>query len=441
MATGHIDGTPSNVLLIHTHDLGQYLGCYGIDIDTPEIDAIAESGVRFENAVCTAPQCSPSRGSLMTGMYPHNNGLMGLAHLGWELDPGTETLPMLLRDAGYTTFLFGVQHETSYPDRLGYDHRETDVTRAENLGDKVASFLDDRSNESDDPFFASVGIDEPHRLGRERAFGFAAPRYDAEDPDDVSPPPYLPDQSSVREEIAGFRGMVRAVDECVGRICDRLDSTGLAEETLVIFTTDHGIAFPRAKGMLYEAGIETALLMRHPQFPAGAVREELISNIDILPTILEYVGARPPEGIDGRSFAPLLRDEAYERREQVFLEETFHDKYNPVRGIRTEQYKYIRNVGSLPLVYLPLDILHSKSGRNLYERYYLEERPTEELYDLDADPLEETNLIDDPAHQEMAERLREQLDDWLQRTDDPVLDGDIPVPPVHMEKLKKYPWV
>lgn len=441
MATDQNDEAPPNVLLIHTHDLGQYLGCYGVDIETPELDAIAESGVRFENAVCTAPQCSPSRGSLMTGMYPHRNGLMGLAHLGWELDTDTETLPMLLRDAGYTTFLFGVQHETSYPDRLGYDHRETDDTRAADLGETVESFLEDRADESDTPFFASVGFDEPHRLGRESAFGFDDPRYDTEDPDNVSPPGYLPDQPPVREEIAGFRGMVRAVDESVGRICDRLASTGLAEETLVIFTTDHGIAFPRAKGMLYEAGIETALLIRHPQLPTGEVREELISNIDLLPTLLEFAGASPPTEIDGRSFAPLLRGASYVRREQVFLEETFHDKYNPVRGIRTEQYKYIRNVGSLPLVYLPLDILHSKSGRTLYERYYLEERPEEELYDLNADPHEETNLIDDPAHRETADRLREQLDDWLQRTDDPVLDGDIPVPSVHMDKLKKYPWV
>lgn len=430
-----------NVLLLHAHDLGRYLGCYGADAETPAVDALAEGGVRFDEYVCTAPQCSPSRGSMVTGEYPHNNGLLGLEHLGWELDDDAETLPDLLGRAGYSTHLFGVQHEAADPDRLGYDESWTEDERAREVTGAVEGFLDDPPG---GPFFASVGFFEPHRLGRTNGFRFDDPRYDAPDPDAVDPPPYLPDERAVKEELAAFRGMVRAVDDAVDRVLDAVAAAGLREETLVLFTTDHGPAFPRAKGTLYEAGVGTALVASHPALPSGAVRDDLLSNVDLLPTLLDLVGGEVPGDVDGRSFAPLLRGgdaaERYEERDRAFLEMTFHDKYNPMRGVRTPRYKYVRNVGDLPLVYLPMDVLHSPSGRALYERYYTEGRPEEELYDLEADPLEEENLIDDPDHADVAERLRTAVDEWMARSDDPLLDGDVPVPSEHVERMKTYPW-
>ena len=432
------DGRP-NVLLMHAHDLGRHLGCYGAGVETPRIDGLSREGVRFDEYVCTAPQCSPSRGSILTGRYPHNHGLIGLAHLGWSLDADVETLPELLGRAGYATHLFGVQHEDVDPDGLGYDDRWTETDRAREVAGSVGEFLGDPPER---PFFASVGFFEPHRLSRYEGFRFEDARYDAPDPASVDVPAYLPDCDPVREELAAFEGMVHAVDDAVGRVLDAVDDAGLAEETLVLFTTDHGIAFPRAKGTLYEAGIGTALLVRHPELPSGGVRGELLSNVDLLPTLLELVGGDAPDDIDGRSFAPLLGGDPdeYGERERVFLEETFHDKYNPTRGVRTGRYKYVRNFGSLPLVYLPMDVLQSPSGRALYERYYTEERPEEELYDLEADPLEEENLVDDPDHADAAARLRSRLDEWMETTDDPLLRGDVPVPPEHVEKMKTYPW-
>ncbi|ESP88042.1 sulfatase family protein [Candidatus Halobonum tyrrellensis] len=434
-----------NVLLVHPHDLGRRLGCYGAAVETPAIDSLAADGVRFDQHVCTAPQCSPSRGSMVSGRYPHDVGLLGLAHLGWGLDDEVETLPELLGDAGYETRLFGVQHEVVDPERLGYDDHWTESELAADVAEATVDFLDDPP---DDPFFASVGFFEPHRLSRYQGFRFDDPRYDAPAPDAVDPPDYLPDVRAVREELAAFYGMVRAVDDAVGRILDRLEAAGLREETLVVFTTDHGPAFPRAKGTLYEAGVGTALLAAHPALPDGAVRDELLSNVDLLPTLLDVAGGDVPPEVDGQSFAPLLwgdgegkgDGEAYDGRDEAFLEMTFHDKYNPTRGVRTERYKYVRSFGDLPLVYLPMDVLQSPSGRALYERFYTSARPAEELYDLDADPLEQENLIDDPEHAEVADRLRARVDAWMERTDDPLLDGDVPVPPEHVERMKTYPW-
>ena len=434
-----------NVLLLHAHDLGRRLGCYDADVETPTIDAIADDGVRFDEYVCTAPQCSPSRGSMITGRYPHDNGLLGLAHLGWGLGDDVETMPELLGRAGYSTHLFGVQHEAVDPDRLGYDRQWVDSEYAHEVADATVEFLDDPP---DHPFLASVGFFEPHRLSRYEGFRFDHDRYDPPDPDAVEVPDYLPDVAPVRQELASFEGMLHAVDDGVGRVLDALDAAGLREETLVVFTTDHGIAFPRAKGTLYEAGIGTALLADHPALPSGESRDHLLSNVDLLPTLLDVAGGEPPDAVAGRSFAPLLwgkgdgngSDDGYEPRERAFLEETFHDKYNPTRGVRTPRYKYVRSFGDLPSVYLPMDVLQSPSGRALYERYYTSSRPEEELYDLAADPLEEENLIDDPDHAEVADRLAAAVEMWMERTDDPLLDGDVPVPPEHVERMKTYPW-
>ncbi len=428
--------TTPNVLLIHCHDLGRHLSCYGRDIETPSIAALAEEGVRFDEYYCTAPQCGPSRSSINTGRHPHENGLMGHYWLGWEIHDDVPTLPQLLGDAGYDTTTFGIQHLGDDAETVGYDAVGCESSRAADVAPAIETFLDQRTAESR-PFYASVGIGEPHRQGRR----FDVPGYDSPSPNQVETPPYLPDVPVVREQIAGIYGMIRAVDDAVDRIMTTLDETGLAEETIVIFTTDHGLAMPRAKGMCYDPGVETALLMRYPGvFPEGAVRDELLSNVDLLPTLLSFLDIDVPPGVTGRSFLPLLTGGSYDERDHVFLEITYHDKYNPIRGIRTSEHKYLRTFDDQPLVYLPLDILMGPDGRALYENYYGEARPKEELYDLSTDPYEQENRIDDPAYEEIAADLRGRVDAWMESTDDPLLSGDVPVPPEHCEVLRTYPW-
>ena len=153
-----------NIIFIICHDLGQYLGCYGVKVFTPHLDRLARDGVRFENSFCTAAQCSPSRGSIMTGKSPHANGLMGLAHIGWELNKNGKKLPTFLKEVGYETHLFGVQHESANPESLGYDYVHKSGTKAKEVADTTIKFLKERMSQGKiSPFYISLGFFEPHR--------------------------------------------------------------------------------------------------------------------------------------------------------------------------------------------------------------------------------------------------------------------------------------
>lgn len=434
-----------NILLIHCHDLGRYLGCYGQAIDTPAIDAIAADGVLFENHYATAPQCSPSRGSLMTGRYPHVNGLMGLAHEDWELTPDETTMPEYLNACGYSTHLFGLQHVTDHLDRLGFDHIHSggnlspavspaihEINRARDVADTLEVFFD--KDTFDQPFFASIGVFETHRRQNDGLFEFTDAAYEPADPTEIDPLAYLPDEPGIREDIAAMHGMIQAIDDAVGTITTALEAAGLAEETLLIFTTEHGIAFPRAKGSCYDPGIEAALLLHYPGVIDGGQRcDELVSNIDVLPTLLDLLDEPIPERIEGQSFLPLLTDKKYYPRDQLFAEITWHDRYNPVRAIRTKQYKYIRSFWHLPSIYLTDDVFVSRAGREIREQFQSGRRPYEELYDLDSDPYETTNLADDPAYEHVCKQLQGRLVRWMETTNDPLLDG--PVPPADYEEF------
>ncbi len=440
--------TSPNILLVHSHDLGRYLGCYDHDVETPNIDALADDGVLFENHFVTAPQCSPSRGSLLSGLFPHTNGLMGLAHGSWSLRDEVTVLPEYLNTAGYETHMFGLQHVTDDPRKIGYEYVHSEgnlipasspeiheVNRARDVAETFELFL--QKDSYHEPFFASVGVFELHRIEANGRFGFDDGQYEIPEPVDVTPLPYLPDTEGIREDIAEMEGMLGALDEAVGQIIETLDDTGLRENTLVILTTEHGIAFPRAKGCCYDPGIEGALIMHLPDVADGGERyDELLSNVDMVPTVLDLVDGVEPDDIAGRSFLPLLTEKEYIPRNRVFAEMTWHDRYNPMRAVRTDQYKYIRNFWHLPAVYLSNDVFVSKSGRAVREEYQSEHRAYEELYDLNEDPLEQTNLAGETEYEAVRAELEAELVQWMQTTDDPLLDG--PVPPGDYDEL--IPW-
>jgi len=422
-----------NIIQFICHDLDRHLGCLGAGVRTPHLDALASQGVLFDTYCCPAASCSPSRGSIMTGRYPHRNGLIGLAHLGWKLHDEERCLPHCLNEAEYETHLFGVQHESARPERLGYQQIHNGDGRAEAVSASVAGFLRQRGAGSA-PFYVSAGTFEPHRPYEQEG-------YAGDDPDEVQPLPWLPDRPGIRADIADLNGLVKAVDKAVGTICQALDEAGLAASTVLVFTTDHGLAMPRAKGTCYDPGLKTALIMRWPgRFAAGRRESALLTNCDFLPTILELAGAPPAEGLDGRSFAALLQGWPYEPRDHVFCEMTWHDQYNPMRAIRTPRHKYIRNFGRRPLVYLPLDVWQGRAGREVREEYYGSVRPAEELYDLQHDPGERRNLTLEPTADQAAtlRELRERVQRWMEETDDPLLGGDVPPTPEQEAAIRQW---
>lgn len=421
--------TKPNIIVFITHDQGQFLGCYNTrltpnSLKTPNLDKIAKEGIRFTNYFCTAPQCSPSRGSIQTSLYPHQNGLMGLTNKGWNLPASNKTLPMYLKDKGYTTHLIGLQHETNYPETLGYDTMNERVGyhkyTTKKLNNQFCEFLISHKKDKK-PFYANFGIIEVHRPFS--AFG------DPVDVDKVIIPPFLPENEMIRKDFAEFYGLIHTVDATIGKIMDCLMDTKLYENTLFIFTTDHGAPFPRAKCTLYDPGIKTVLLMQHPyssNFSGGKVYEQLLSNIDLLPTLVELSGGCVASHIEGQSFLSLLKGETDKIRNSIYAEKSYHDQYDPIRAIRTENYKYIFNFEPLNTQYLmPVDIDRSYSGQIMKELY---NRPREqfELYDLQKDPHETRNLIQNLEYQDIAIDLKKQLLTWLKSTNDPILRGKIP---------------
>jgi arylsulfatase A-like enzyme len=414
-----------NVLMVVCHDLGRELGCYGVPgLATPHLDALAADGVGFRRCFATAPLCSPSRGSLLTGCYPHTNGLMGLVNRGWDMPDGTPTLADLFGGAGYETWLFGFHHEKRDPRRMGYAHLvATDGPyRADHVLPQVSEFLRQRPAE---PFLAVVGLGEAHRP-------FRRPPYQADDPATVAVPPYLPDDPRVREDLAAMHGLVRAVDRAFAEVLDALATSGLEGRTLVVFTTDHGIAFPRAKSTLYDPGIGTTLLLRWPGvLPRGAWSDALVSLVDVLPTLLEGAGLPVPAHVQGRSFWRCACEPqvASAPRDAIFAEKTWHDAYDPKRAIRTDRWKYIRNFEPGPELVLPADIAASPSAQ-VPEVVAATERPRppEELYDLERDPTERHNLAADPTWAAVRDALRDRLAAWMAETDDPLCRGPVPEP-------------
>ncbi len=412
-----------HLILITCHDLGRHLHCYGMNtVHTPNLDGLAQEGARFEESYCTSPGCSPSRASLATGRYPHNNGVMGLVHaaFAWDLHPNERHAAQLLGEHGYDTHLFGLQHVSPREERLGFGHVHGRGIGKE-VSNQVAEFL--RSTSGESRLYIEVNLFEPHRP------------YDHGDvqPDDsagVWVPPYLPEGPPAQEEMAALQGAIREADDAVGRILAALEETGLASSTLLVFTADHGIAMPRAKCTLYDAGIGVALLARWPEggIQGGRTLTELVSNVDVLPTLLEAANAPVPQNVQGRSLLSLLRGEGHEPRDAVFAEKTYHSYYDPMRAVRTRTHKYIRNFDSAFRVEIPGDIAASAIFRSDTQRYHGSTHPDTELYDLRTDPDELHNLAGKPEHSEIEQELDARLWEWMQATEDRLLRGPVPSP-------------
>ncbi len=436
-----------NVLLITADDMNwNAVGAFGCPVQgtTPHLDRLAAEGLRFERAHVTIAVCQPSRGALMTGRYPHRSGGEGFYHLRFA---GIPILPALLREAGYAVGILGkVGHSTPYADfkwDMAHDQAELGAGRNPAVYHDHAKAFCTQAAEQGQPFFLMANAHDPHRpfYGNDKPEWYdgrtsppAAVPSRVFRPEEIEVPGFLPDLPEVRLEVAEYYSSVRRCDDTVGRLLDVLDETGTRDDTLVVFLSDNGMAFPFAKTNCYLNSTRTPWIVRFPgRVRPGAVdTEHFVSGIDLAPTILQAAGAAQPHGMDGASFLPLLRGEAQPGRDKVFTQfhQTSGRRNFPMRCVQTARLGYIYNPWSDGVRAFQNE---SQSGRTFKAmvRAAAEDasvgarvelfvhRVPEELYDLHNDPDALHNRVDDPRFEGELQNLRQELSAWMRRTGDP----------------------
>jgi arylsulfatase A-like enzyme len=409
-----------NILYIHSHDTGRYIQPYGHNVPTPNLQQLAEKGVLFRQNFCVAPTCSPSRAALLTGQSAHSSGMIGLAHRGFSLKDHSQHIVHTLRQVGYRSMLIGTQHVARDASIIGYDDvAPVQSHRVKHVVPEAVKFLNSKPRS---PFFLSVGFGETHR-----EFPDAGPD---QDPRYCLPPAPLPDTPRTRQDMANFKASAQILDKGIGDVLNALDANGLAENTLVICTTDHGIAFPGMKCNLTDHGMGVMLILRGPGgFAGGQVCDAMVSHVDLFPTICDLLEIEPPPWLQGRSMMPLIRGQTDEIRDEVFAEVTYHAAYEPMRAVRTHRFKYIRRFEDRQSPVLPN--CDEGLSKDMWLQHGWAERPptAEQLYDLVFDPNETHNLANDPAMAEVLDEMSGRLDRWMRATDDPLLYGPVPAPP------------
>ena len=414
-----------NIIYIHSHDTGRYVQPYGHAIPTPNIQKLSEEGVLFRYAFCANPTCSPSRASLLTGQWAHSCGMGGLANRGWSLPVPEHLMPHTLNRAGYQTALAGFQHVVRNVEDTGYQRILSKEDGKSGAEERACAFLNEKH---DSPFFLDIGFGETHR----RAKGFDPPP-DGEpktDPRYVKPPPTFPDIPETRQDMAKYIDSARRLDWKMGKVFDTLENNGLTENTLVICTTDHGLAFPRMKCNVTDHGIGVMLIIRGPGgFDGGKVIDGLVSQIDLFPTICELAEIDPPDWLQGYSVLPLVRGKESEIRDAIYAEVNYHCCYEPQRAIRTKRWKYIRRYDNAKQWALP-NCDDSISKTFMMENGWTDQPvESERLYDVVFDSSEAHNLAEVAEYNDVLLEMRRKLEQWRSETNDPVSDAEIMIPP------------
>lgn len=433
-----------NIVFVNWHDTGRHFGCYGIPtVSTPNVDRLAAEGVLFEQAFTCAVVCSPSRGAMFTGRYPQANGMLGLCHgaHAWTLHEGEKHLSQLLREAGYHTTLQGFQHEVNKREietLQGFDvcrnHLASpptwQVPPCDVIAHDAAAFL--RDYEEDRPFYIQMGFFETHRP---YDFGNCAP--DAEK--GVTIPPYIIDTEGARTDHAALQGAIKKADAALGSFLKALDESPHRDDTIVVFTIDHGLANPRAKATLHDPGMEVALVVRWPagQREAGLRTDRLVSNVDLTPTLFELAGLEPRPNFQGMSFADAITGDYPEAqieasRDAVYAMYDVGDR----RCIRTRTHKLIRNFTAMDGLKCPVDI-EDFSHPILQWPCARQGVGLTQFYDLSADPLETTDLSKSADHAEAFAALDRRLWQWMEDVGDPILDGPIAPPRYHQNMAQR----
>ena len=427
-----------NVVVFVSHDTGRFLNQYGYEtVRTPNFGRLAEMGTTFSNAYCTTPLCAPARAALLTGLYPHQNGMMGLPGDtlgGWDLQRKERHLARVFRDAGYESVLCGFEHETRDFWSVGFESHLHGTGDWHNggwplagAGEEIDGWLRGRSRsaESDErrteprPFYLQIGCQDTHREWSKTGSPYSE--------HGVWKAPYLVESDEIDSEMAEQQGAINALDAGVGEVLDALERNDVLDDTILVFTTDHGIDFPRAKGTLFDPGVEVFLFVAWTGggWKQGRTCESIVSHVDLYPTLLESCGIPVPDDCVGESLVPVLTGEAdAHSREAAYLEKTYHDNYDPMRAMRTSRYKYVLNFDAQTLY----DVRIATAPRYNWFRFPFKKSSREELYDLSTDPHESNNLASHESHEALRLDFKKRLAVWMRETNDPLLNGPVPSP-------------
>lgn len=429
-----------NILLITSEDNGPELGCYGDPYaQTPNLDRLAAEGVRFDRAFVTTASCSESRASILTGLYPHQNGQIGLATHHYRTFDNIPNTASLLKQQGYRTGLIGKLHvnpASAFP----FDYRPNDKSynsfSKRDVG-KVAAAAGKFFTASRKPFFLMVNFADAHLPFLRQQHGLPEKPLTATN---VRPLPWIGlDTPGLRRAQADYYNCMARLDTGIGLLLDALTQAGQKEETIVVYLGDHGAQFPRGKLASYESSLRIPLIIRYPgHSKADLLRREFVSTIDLLPTLLSVAGAKTPHNLPGRSLLPLLKSGKVPWR--TFLHAEYHGHYPPLyfpqRSVRDERYKLIVNLlqdrpnpiadtctsGSQISYVSKSDVAAATANvRQAYATW--SQAPPIELYDLKNDPHERHNRAEDPDLAKMKSRLLAQLRTWQKKTRDPLVDS------------------
>ena len=437
-----------NILLIVSEDNGPELGCYGDrSARTPHLDRLASEGLRFARAYVPQSGCSQSRASFLTGLYPHQHGQIGLATWGFRLyHQDTPNLPRRLKAAGYRTGIIGKLHinpASAFP----FDYHEIPSANFQRkaLGD-YARYAGAFINAADSPFFLSVNYPDAHDPWIRQVDGLPKKPQTG---DDVQIMTYMGlDSSPFRELVADYYNCMSRLDSLVGDLLQVLEQSGRADNTIVIYIGDHGADMLRGKRTCYEGGLRIPMLIRWPGRIAPQVRSELVSTLDLMPTLLQAAGATAVKNLPGAALQPLFQPGDTQWRTHFFAEYHTHaaaPNYFPQRCVRGPRYKliesllpntihpdYAKTITKLHGDYAeqsyqePLDLkaVISNSRPEVRAAYQLMRRPPRfQLYDLQNDPHEFRNLAEDPSYAEVLADLQQRLTQWRSDSRDPLRDA------------------
>ncbi len=455
---------PVNVLYIIADDMNaDSMGCFGCPVPdtTPNLDKLAAEGMKFNNAHVTIAVCQPSRTVVQTGLYPHRSGARGFTHCRENVP----TMIDLFHNAGYLTSAIGkIGHTIGKKSNRKIMHKlvgfnQLNCGRDPELYYKYSDEFFKKAKQDNKPFLFLASSHDPHRPFhnsrqekhvkkiRENLENIPAPSKVFQ-PDEIKMLSWLPDLPDIRKEIAQYYSSVRRCDDSLGKVLDALKENGLEENTIVIYYSDNGISVPFAKTNCYLHSTKTPLIIKWPdKIKPGTVNNEMISNIDHLPTLCEIANIEKPEDLDGRSFLPALAGKKVDGFDKVFTQfhETSAKRRYPIRCVQDKKFGYIynpwsdekrefKNEAQTGLTWQAMKKT-AESDQKIKQRVeFYSYRTLEEFYDLQNDPDCMNNLIDDPAYKKQIEQKRNELLAWMKKTNDPAL---VPFRNRNNEKLRK----